>query len=164
MRSRRTGLVACLIAAGLVGAGASALSIAAAATTLSTQDYIDIEQLYARYNQTIDSGDHAGWARTFTEDGTLGNSTGWAALEKTSANWRDNRNGSHMRHWNTNLLITGVAPEGVRARVYLMVFDHTTMTASQVGVYDDLIVRTSKGWLFKERSLRSDARPAAQPR
>lgn len=160
--SSRTMLAAGVVAAALAATAMPAIVRGAGEGTLTTQDHIDIQQLYARYNQTIDSGDHAGWARTFTEDGALGNTTGWAALEKTSANWRDNRNGSKMRHWNTNLLITGVTPEGVTARVYLMVFDHTTLAASQVGVYEDLIVRTPKGWLFKKRALKSDPRPAAK--
>src|SRR5215211_3132721 len=32
-------------------------------------DYIAIQQLLARYNHTFDSGDDAGWADCFTEDG-----------------------------------------------------------------------------------------------
>ena len=33
---------------------------------LTTQDYIDIQQLYARYNMSIDTGDGEAWAGTFT--------------------------------------------------------------------------------------------------
>ena len=34
--------------------------------SLTTQDYIDIQQLYARYNQTLDRRDAEGWAGVFT--------------------------------------------------------------------------------------------------
>ena len=43
---------------------------------LSTQDYIDIEQLYATYNHAIDAGDGEAWAGTFTADGTFNKFTG----------------------------------------------------------------------------------------
>ena len=50
------------------------------------------------------------------------------------------------------------------ARVYLMVMDHTTLTPLQAGVYEDLVVKTSKGWLFKQRQLQSDPRPQTEAR
>lgn len=65
-----------------------------------------------------------------------------------------------MRHWSMNLLIKSVSPEVVTAQVYLMVMDHTTFKASQSGIYDDVIVKTSKGWLFKKQMLKSDPGPA----
>ncbi len=43
----------------------------AAAGGLSAQDYFEIQQLYARYNNAIDSGDAEGWAATFTSDGVF---------------------------------------------------------------------------------------------
>ena len=157
--ARTTTLAACVLVLGMTS---DALAQSGGEMRLSTEDHIAIEQLYARYNQTIDSGDHEGWAKTFADDGALGNTTGHAALAKTSQNWRDNRGGATKRHWNTNLLITGVTPEGVTARVYLMVFDGATLQASQVGVYEDLIVKTPAGWRFKKRQLRSDPRPQAK--
>jgi len=38
---------------------------------LSTQDYIDIQQLYARYYTAIDSGKAEAWADTFVADGVF---------------------------------------------------------------------------------------------
>ena len=48
--------------------------------SLTTQDHIDIQQLYARYYQTIDAGDAEGWAGTFTSDGVFNNVKGHDAL------------------------------------------------------------------------------------
>src|SRR5678810_1150067 len=47
-----------------------------AAGTLTTQDYIDIEQNYAKYYHTIDAGDPEGWADTFTDDGNFNGTIG----------------------------------------------------------------------------------------
>ena len=38
---------------------------------LTGDDYIEIQQLYARYNNAIDSGDAEGYAATFVPDGTF---------------------------------------------------------------------------------------------
>ena len=46
---------------------------AQSAAKLSTQDYNDIQQLYARYNLAIDTGNGEGWAATFTPDGVFNN-------------------------------------------------------------------------------------------
>ena len=46
-------------------AGGAATAGAQGSTALTTQDHIDIQHLYARYNQTIDSDDAEGWAGTF---------------------------------------------------------------------------------------------------
>ena len=80
-------------------------------TALSTQDYVEIQQLYARYATAIDTGDAAGWASTFTPDGIFNNNTrGHDALVQFVHDWRDKRNGANRRHWNANLVITPSAP------------------------------------------------------
>ena len=38
---------------------------------LTTDDLVEIQQLYARYNWTLDSGDSQGYAATFTPDGVV---------------------------------------------------------------------------------------------
>jgi hypothetical protein len=88
--------------------------------SLTTQDYIDIQQLYARYNQTIDRRDAEGWAGTSMADGTFNNLTGHDALVGF-INERQG-DGARRRHWNNNLLITGsshpswLLPGGTRTR------------------------------------------------
>jgi hypothetical protein len=139
-----------------------AASCAAHADALSTQDYIDIQQLYARYNHAIDGCDAEGWAATFTPDGTFTRFTGREALEGFIRQWCGAMNGAYRRHWNTNLLITP-AEDGARGAVLLMLLDVSARPASiaSTATYDDTLVRTADGWRFKSRMLKGDAPAAA---
>lgn len=162
MRSRL--VLAAIVAALVVGAapfvGAQS---GKAKPTLGTQDYIDIQQLYARYALLIDSGDAEGWAGTFTPDGVFNNSSrGHDALVQFVHTWRERQNGANLRHWYSNLVITPSA-DGATGAVYMMLLDISkrppTPTASYL--YDDALVKTAAGWRFKSRVLHSDAPPAS---
>ena len=76
---------------------------------LSADDYVEIQQLYARYNNAIDSGDAEGYAATFTPDGVFNNFNGHDALVGFIKAWREKMGCANRRHWNTNLLITPTA-------------------------------------------------------
>src|SRR5262245_54214763 len=91
----------------------------AAADGLTTQDYIDIEQLYATYNHAIDSGDAEGWAATFTPDGSFNKFVGHDALVGFIQQWKEKMNGGNRRHLNTNLRITP-SKDGANGAVFLM--------------------------------------------
>jgi actinorhodin biosynthesis protein ActVIA len=136
---------------------------AASADGLSTQDYIDIEQLYATYNHSIDSGDAQAWAGTFTPDGTFNKFAGHDQLVGFIAQWKEKMNGGNRRHWNTNLRIVP-SKDGAEASVFLMLLDVGTKPASIVatGMYSDTLVKTAAGWRFKSRQTKMDtAAPAA---
>lgn len=128
--------------------------------SLTTQDYVDIGQLYARYNHAIDDGDAEGYAALFTPDGSFNNNNGHDALVA----FIKNRNGANLRHWNTNLVITGT-PEGASGSVYLMFLnvgvDPPVVTGA--GKYEDTLVRTPQGWRFKKRVNRREGPPAQAP-
>jgi hypothetical protein len=131
--------------------------------SLTTQDYIDIQQLYARYNHTIDRRDPEGWAGTFVADGVFNNITGHDALVGFIKERQGD--GGHRRHWNTNLLITGT-PEGASASVYLLLYD-TSVTPPGIvtsGRYEDTLVKTSQGWRFKKRTTQIDGGARAPAR
>jgi SnoaL-like domain len=132
-----------------------------AADTLSAQDYIDIQQLYARYNIAIDSGDAEGWAATFTPDGVFNTFAGHDALVGFIKMWREKLNGATRKHWNNNLQITGNAKEA-SATVYLMLVDFSTKPTSilMTGSYSDSLVKTKEGWRFTKRTTKSDTPPA----
>ena len=134
----------------------------AQAADLTTQDYIDIEQLYAQYNHAIDAGDGEGWAATFTPDGSFNNFTGREALVGFIKNWREKRSGATRRHWNSNLRITPSA-DGASAVVLLMIVDVGAQPPAIVmtGQYTDALVKTANGWRFKSRQVKGDAPPAA---
>ena len=133
------------------------------AAELSTQDYIEIEQLYATYNHAIDSGDAEGWAATFTPDGTFNKFAGHDQLVGFIQQWKEKMNGGNRRHWNTNLRITPTT-DGAAGAVMLMLLDAGVKPAAilSTGTYNDTLVRTPEGWRFKTRMIKSDA-PAQAP-
>src|SRR5262249_54463125 len=108
---------------------------------LSTQDYIDIEQLYATYNHAIDSGDGEAWAATFTADGTFNKFTGHDQLGGFIPQWKEQMNGGNRRHWNTNLRIVP-SKDGASASVFLMLVDVSTKSIVATGMYNDTLVKT----------------------
>lgn len=146
-------------------AAAILLCVSAAALSaekLSTQDYIDIEQLYAKYNHAIDAGDGAAWADTFTPDGVFrGTTVGREALIKFVENFSKSSRGG-FRHWNSNLTISGTA-EGADGSVYLTLWNVGVKPQAIVttGIYVDKLVKTPAGWRFKNRDIKGDAPPAA---
>jgi hypothetical protein len=126
--------------------------------SLTAQDYIEIQQLYARYNHTIDSGvdEGMGWARTFTADGEFppAKATGHKALAEFAKGFHI-KNGT-LRHWNTNLMIMP-APGGASGSVYLLLVDAggegKPPTIRTAATYVDDLVKTSDGWRFKKRTI-----------
>lgn len=149
--------LAMLIALGLF-AGASW----AAPAPLSAQDNFEIQQLYARYNNAIDSGDAEGWAATFTPDGVFNTFSGHDALVGFVKMWREKLGGATRKHWNTNLQINGDSKEAT-ASVYLMLVDFGTKPASilTTGMYSDSLIKTKDGWRFTRRITKGDVAPAA---
>jgi hypothetical protein len=148
--------IASLMFGGLTGAFAQSHK-------LSADDYIEIQQLYARYNVAIDSGDAEGYAACFTPDGVFNKQfKGHDGLTGFIKQWREKMNGANRRHWNTNLVITPTA-EGAKGTVYLFLMDvgvrpPTIMTAAK---YDDELVKTSDGWRFTRRQTTGDGPPPA---
>jgi hypothetical protein len=145
-------------AAGTTGAARAAGAVGA----LSAQDNFEIQQLYARYNIAIDSGDAEGYASTFTPDGVFNQFTGHDALAGFAKMWREKLNGATRKHWNTNLQISGNSKEA-SGFVYLMLVDIGTKPASilTTATYTDSLVKTKDGWRFTKRTTKADLPPAA---
>ena len=147
-------------------AAAAAMLVGAswAADTLSAQDYFEIQQLYARYNIAIDSGDAEGWAATFTPDGVFNTFSGHDALVGFIKTWREKLNGATRKHWNNNLQVIGNSKEA-SATTYLMLVDFSTKPPSILmsGSYTDSLVKTKDGWRFTKRMTKSDVTPTAPP-
>jgi SnoaL-like domain len=147
------------VAAGVLLAGTTW-----AADSLTAQDNFEIQQLYAKYNIAIDSGDAEGYAATFTPDGTFNSMTGHDALVNFVKTWREKLNGATRKHWNNNLQITGNSKEA-SGFVYLMLLDLSTKPVSilATATYTDSLVKTKDGWRFTKRKTASDVVPAAPP-
>lgn len=131
---------------------------------LTADDLVEIQQLYAKYNWAIDGGDAKGWAATFTADGVFNNNVGHDAIVKFATGFHANM-GSHVRHWNTNLLIQPT-PNGASGQVYLVLVDFATKPATIAvsASYSDELVKTADGWRFKKRITKGDVAPPAPPR
>ncbi len=134
----------------------------AATPPLSAQDNFEIQQLYARYNNAIDSGDAEGWAATFTPDGVFNTFSGHDALVGFVKMWREKLGGATRKHWNNNLQISGDSKEAT-ASVYLMLVDFGTKPPSilTTGMYSDSLIKTKDGWRFTKRTTKGDVPPAA---
>ena len=160
MAKRRVLVAAIAIAAAILTAGLVRAQQAKAGS-MTTQDYVDIAQLYARYNTAIDAGDADGWAATFTPEGVFnGNTRGHDALVQFVHDWRDKRNGANRRHWNSNLVITQTT-EGANGSIYLQLLDVGVRPAAATltAIYEDRLVKTASGWRFKSRLLHNDPAP-----
>lgn len=150
------------IALFVIAASFTATSLAA---DLTPADYTAIQQLYARYNATIDRGDAEGWASTFTMDGVFaGNFKGHDALVGFVNNWRTNpaMNGAARRHFSADLVITSTT-EGATGSVSTLLVDLSTkpMSIASYVTYSDVLVKTASGWRFKSRAIKQEAAPAA---
>lgn len=131
--------------------------------TLTTDDYIEIEQLYANYVRATDmggAGDGSDYAATFTSDGEFGDSNpmrGPDALTGLIKNFHERlqRDGWSSRHTYSSLQITPT-PEGAKGSVYALIFNVTAEPpfVDHSGVYEDWLVKTPDGWRFKKRIFR----------
>jgi hypothetical protein len=131
---------------------------------LTSDDLVEIQQLYARYNWTLDAGDAEGYASTFTPDGVFNNNVGHDAIV-TFANTFHAGLGARVHHWNTNLMILPTA-EGASGQVYLVLVDFSTKpaTIATSATYSDELVKTAQGWRFKKRATKGDVAPPAAPK
>jgi hypothetical protein len=142
------------------------------ATMLTPQDYIDIQQLSAKYAFAIDACTNGGadYADLYTEDGEFSVSQQWgvagnrktkgrAALIKAAGG--DGQGGCvdpkttmgyGISHLIVNLVVTPT-PDGAVGKSYLLAIgvggDPTKI--ERQGGYDDVYVKTASGWRFKSR-------------
>lgn len=147
---------------------------------LTAQDYIDIQQLAARYAYAIDKCTNNGYdyADLYTPDGvfSVSDENGVPAAARFQGRDRlaeadgGGKNGCvdpktvpdrySMAHIVANLVVTPT-PEGATGKSYLLVVGFGDPTAKEAarapvtayawGRYDDVYVKTAKGWRFKSR-------------
>jgi hypothetical protein len=142
---------------------ASASAWLSAQKKLTSDDLVEIQQLYAKYNWTLDAGDAEGYASTFTADGVFNNNVGHDAIVKFANTFHAGL-GAHVHHWNTNLMILPTA-EGASGQVYLVLVDFANKpaTIATSATYSDELVKTAQGWRFKKRATKGDVAPAPAP-
>jgi len=143
-----------LAGAVLVGLGASP----GHAEPLTALDYVQIEQLYARYAHYLDTADGARFAGLFTPDGVFitnkpgyGNIKGRKALADFAAKAGAPPPIVRAGHSTTTVMIDP-APSGATGSAYLM----AGTGADQGYVYTDTFVKTAEGGRCKTREVRQN--------
>ena len=119
--------------------------------SLTADDYVEIQQLYAHYAHALDLGDAQAWADTFTPDGVFLDAKGREELVAFAKGFEENFAG-YARHWNSQVLITTTA-NGADGSCYLLLVDTSVQPVgiSVSGIYEDKIVKTAAGWRFQKR-------------
>jgi SnoaL-like domain len=158
----------CVVLCLAVSAGARAQSPAAAPGELTALDYIQIEQLVARYARAIDTCSNNGYdyADLFTPDGAFVPSfdgrqgSAITGRERLAAVSGGGSNGCRnvpwieqgVRHIYTNHVITPTADGATGVVDMLMIgLGGDPNKIEYDGYYVDTYVRTPAGWRFKQR-------------
>jgi hypothetical protein len=139
---------------------------AAGAPKLTTQDYIDIQQLNARYAVAIDECTNNGYdyAALYADDGWFSASrdgkagTKWQGRDRLAEAARGSMKSCDevpwkgIKHMYVNHVIVPSA-EGATGRIDLVGIglDGDPHKVEHQGHYEDVYVKTAKGWLFKSR-------------
>jgi hypothetical protein len=132
------------------------------------ETYWEIQQFYAEHMQLLDGGDTAGWAATFTEDGTfepppprpaikgrlqLAAGSAQAAAERVAK-------GETHRHWHGMVAIRpGSGKDSVQVTCYALIIaipEGGAPRLHQACVCHDELVRTDEGWRVSYRRVTRD--------
>ena len=159
----------CAIVAALLSipAGWALRAQTSSPATLGAADYLEIQQLVARYPYAVDmhGGDGSAYAALFTPDASFGTEVkGTAQLAELAAGTNRDRSGpAFTRHFVTNVVIKP-SPGGATGRSYLVALDISESgkpaTMLHGGHYDDVYVKTAQGWRIKSRTyVRSEIGP-----
>jgi hypothetical protein len=134
---------------------------------LTALDYLEIEQLVYRYGYALDTGadNGSGYADLYADDATFtGTNQGpsgrtYQGRERLAALARGGKRGPNfMSHWVTNVVIEP-APGGAIGKAYVGIFDignggnGAKSRVDHGGLYNDVYVKTPRGWRFKSRTF-----------
>lgn len=125
---------------------------------LTTDDFVEITALYARYNHAIDSGDGAGFAACFTDDGHLdtgmGPSEGTEAIAAFAVGTHEMMPG--LRHQANNIVVDG-GPDAASGAAFFVGYDVSEgYKVIITGRYADELVKSGDGWRFSKRVFTAD--------
>lgn len=137
---------------------------------VSIEDRLAVQDLMARYAHYVDNGLGEAWASTFTPDGVLDFQGMPIRGHDELVAFAGQDLGFYPTHFVGNTLMVQVAADRIHARSMVIVAirskDATPVQAHGVtidaptellgvGIYDDEIVRTDRGWRFKLRKAGS---------
>jgi hypothetical protein len=128
-------------------------------TTMTASDYIEIQQLVARYPYALDTGQRKGqmWVDLFTKDGMFGEAQGQDALLKIAWQHRPGQGPAYTRNFPQSVVITPT-PEGATGKLLTYVIDIGEGQGKPSLIlngahYEDSYVRTPDGWRIKHRTV-----------
>ena len=159
-----------LIAFAAMGGGALLFAQPQWATgTLSAADLQEIQLVVEGYHRGIDLGpENPSWV--FSDDAvfeyTAGGATGATvsgreALDEFYGNLRKTNT---SRHLVTNVVISP-SPEGATGSLYMTTLDRTDdapIAVTAFGFYEDVYVKTPRGWRIKHRTYTQQMPPPGQ--
>jgi hypothetical protein len=130
--------------------------------TVSPTDYIEIQNLYARYNHAHDASNRKLLESVFSEDGEFinaGKPIKGREMINTSAVPKDR---PLVRHVATNIIVEP-APGGAKGSSYVVLVNSQSNPPGVMlaGFYEDTLVKTPQGWRFKTRTFYPQAPPPA---
>ena len=127
---------------------------------LTTEDRLAIQDLAARYNTAIDSGNSEAWAATFTSNGTFESGGrvhgGTEALTTFAKGFAERMAGA--RHWNNNLVIDGDGDSATLGCYLILMKTGQVVTTAK---YEDTLRRENGAWRFASRKVVPDPPPAS---
>ncbi len=134
------------------------------APALTTADYVEIQNLYAKYNHYVDNAKDEGraYANLFTKDAVfhinlqtkrvVRGHDELAALAKGAGTPAPVVKAAHHA---INVMIEP-SPTGAKGAAYIFMVSSPTLGTTQTGlsgIYSDDLVKTPEGWRFKQRVL-----------
>ncbi len=168
MKTMRNAIATAVLSVFFVGfSGTSAQQPTSPTPVLTALDYLEIEQLVYRYGYALDTGADNGFAYAdlYADDATFtGTNQGpsgrtYQGRERLAALARGGKRGPNfMSHWVTNVVVEP-APGGAIGKTYVGIFDignggnGAKSRVDHGGIYNDVYVKTPKGWRFKSRSF-----------
>jgi hypothetical protein len=141
---------------------------AQAAGTLTAADYVEIQQLVARYAFALDTGADNGYmfADLFAPGATFGGVSGREAIAKLAVVPASGP--LHVRNLS-NLAIIKPSPEGATGILYVQSINFgegarkTRTEFDHFGHYEDVFVKTADGWRFKSRTFVNESGSLRRP-
>ena len=123
---------------------------------LSTDDVTAIQQLYARFCNTLDDGEADAFADCFTADATFGGVGTPLRGHDAFREFARNLVGRNLRHVATGVYVEGDGDEAV-GRAYLVSYRGSRPAkVLATGRYRDRISRVDGEWRFAERCFTPD--------
>lgn len=134
--------------------------------TSQLEDKHAIEELIARYNQSLDGGDYAQWVACWADDAVLdgigklltGKAQIQAFADQYESTTRSRING--LKHYTVNILYT-VTGDKATSSSYLQLVSATDKGVKIIftGRYEDDLKRVNGQWQFARRKLHQDMPP-----